>query len=72
LSELQVDIHSSIRGFRTFVETEGKVISEVLTPLLSAVGTIPVSTVECERVFSQMNLIVRPAFEFMEVIEEFF
>jgi len=57
----RIDSRSTVRAFRAFVEADGKIIPEDLKALLSAVGTIPVSTAECERGFSVMNLIITPA-----------
>ena len=57
----RVDSRATIRSFRAFVEGDGKMIPEDLKALLSSVGTIPVSTAECERGLSAMNLIITPA-----------
>ena len=57
----RVDSRATVRAFRAFVEGDGKIIHEDLKALLSSVGTIPVSTAECERGFSAMNLIITPA-----------
>lgn len=57
----RVDSRATVRAFRAFVEGYGKMIPEDLKALLSSVGTIPVSTAECERGFSAMNLIITPA-----------
>ena len=57
---LNVDSRQSIRAFRLFKENGGKRIPPELRPLLLALKTIPVCTAECERGFSQMNLIVSP------------
>src|SRR6218665_2241191 len=43
--------------FGHFVNAGGKTIPSDLKPLLLALNTIPVCTAECERGFSQMNLI---------------
>jgi uncharacterized protein YfbU (UPF0304 family) len=43
--------------YREFKDTQGKVIGPTLRLLLNCVNTIPVSTAECERGFSKMNLI---------------
>lgn len=48
-----------IRGFRDYL-IERK-CSEKLMPLLRALCTIPISSSECERGFSQMNLIATPS-----------
>lgn len=57
---LNVDGRQSIRGFRLFKENGGKRVPPELRPLLLALSTIPVCTAECERGFSQMNLIISP------------
>lgn len=56
----KVNARSSIRAFREFRENGGKTVPPGLLPLLLAVETIPVCTAECERGFSQMNLIISP------------
>jgi hypothetical protein len=49
------------RGFRLFKEHGGKRVSSELRPLLFAFrAIISVCTRECERRFSQMNLITSP------------
>jgi len=53
-----IDSRQSIRAFRIFKENGGKRIPPELRPLLLALKTIPVCTTECERGFSQMNLII--------------
>ena len=45
-----------IRGFREYLME--KTYSEKLLPLVQALHTIPISSSECERGFSQMNLII--------------
>lgn len=47
-----------LRGFRDYV-MEKKMPASLL-PLLNAVKCVPISTSECERGFSQMNLIITP------------
>lgn len=47
-----------LRGFREYL-TEKKCPSSLL-PLFNTMGKIPISTSECERGFSQMNLIMTP------------
>jgi len=54
---LNVDIRSSIRGFREFKDSGGKQLNSQLKPLQAAISAIPVCTAECERGFSHMNLI---------------
>ena len=50
--------HSTINAFRDYVEDHGRHIPQDLHPLLSCSQVIPVSTAECERGFSHMNLII--------------
>lgn len=62
LSErLNVDGRQSVRAFRRYKETGGKIIPDELRTLILALNTIPVCTAECERGFSQMNLIISPS-----------
>ncbi|XP_037540253.1 E3 SUMO-protein ligase KIAA1586-like [Nematolebias whitei] len=49
-----------IRAHREYVESGGKDIRDELKELLTAVDTIPISSAECERGLSQMNLICTP------------
>ena len=56
----RVDVRRSVRAFREYRDTGGKRIPDDLKPLLAAIDTIPVCTAECERGFSQMNLIMTP------------
>jgi len=46
---------NAIQGFRKYIEN--KIINDELKELNILIRTLPVSTVECERGFSQMNLI---------------
>lgn len=57
-TRLSLSIRPAVRAFRKFVESKGKVIDSELKPLMSAVEAIAVSTAECERGFSCMNLTV--------------
>lgn len=57
---LNVDGRQSIRAYRKFRECGGKSVPAELRQLLRALSTIPVCTAECERGFSQMNLIITP------------
>jgi hypothetical protein len=57
---LNLDTRPIVRAFREFKDNGGKSVPEELRPLLLAIDTIPVCTAECERGFSQMNLIVNP------------
>jgi len=56
----QLNARQCVRAFREYRETGGKRVPDGLQPLLTAVDTIPVCTAECERGFSQMNLIMTP------------
>jgi hypothetical protein len=47
-----------LRGFGEYL-SEKKILSSLM-PLLNTISNIPISTSECERGFSQMNLIVTP------------
>jgi hypothetical protein len=57
-TRFKIDTASSLQGMREFIENGGKRISQQLLPLLRTIECIPVSTAECERGFSAMNLIV--------------
>lgn len=46
------------RGFREYLEE--KQIPSSLLPLVNILDVVPISTSECERGFSQMNLIITP------------
>ena len=56
-----VDQRQAVRAFRVYKENGGKCIPPDLQPLMLAIETIPVCTADCERGFSQMNLIMMPA-----------
>lgn len=43
--------------YREFKETNGNVILSGLRIVINSINTLPVSTAECERGFSKMNLI---------------
>lgn len=58
--QFDVDTNACLHSFREFMRNGGKAVPEELCPLLNAVATIPISTAECERGFSAMNLIVTP------------
>lgn len=51
---------SAINGFRDFIESTGDATPDELRPLINCTKVIPCSTAECERGFSQMNLIITP------------
>ena len=52
---LQLNEREMIRGFRAYILE--KKYPEKLLPLIQTLNTIPISSSECERGFSQMNLI---------------
>jgi len=56
----KVDVRRSVRAFRDYRDKGGKRIPDELKPLMTAIDTVPVCTAECERGFSQMNLIMSP------------
>lgn len=49
------DVDEAVMGMREFIETRVK--PAALNTLFACIDTLPVSTAECERGFSQMNLI---------------
>lgn len=49
-----------IRAYRQYRDSGGKDIPDGLKDLFIAINTIPISSAECERGFSQMNLICTP------------
>ena len=57
-SRLQLNAREIIHGFRDYL-TE-RTYSERILPLIHALNTISISSSECERGFSQMNLIITP------------
>ncbi|KAL1249596.1 hypothetical protein QQF64_020601 [Cirrhinus molitorella] len=48
---------TAVRALREYRENGGRLIPEGLKDILTAVTTVPISSAECERGFSQMNLI---------------
>jgi len=48
----------AVRAFRSFVDSGRKIIEDDLRPVISSLAVIPVSTAECERGFSCMNLLL--------------
>jgi len=52
-----INTDTAIRGMRKFVDNNTIVINEELKELDVLIKTLPVSTAECERGFSLMNLI---------------
>lgn len=59
--QFKISFSASRNAFRDFLENGGRKIPEQLTPLINCSCVIPISTAECERGFSQMNLIVTPS-----------
>ena len=55
---LQLNERVMIRGFREYILE--KIYPKELLHLIHALNTIPISSSECERGFSQMNLIITP------------
>ena len=51
------DQRNVIRAYREYRDNGGEMIPDGLKGLLAAVNTLPISSAECERGFSQMNLI---------------
>ncbi|KAK0147671.1 E3 SUMO-protein ligase KIAA1586 [Merluccius polli] len=51
---------SAINGFRDFIESTGDATPDDLRPLMNCTKVIPCSTAECERGFSEMNLVITP------------
>ena len=49
--------HKIFSAFQDFVDSQGRRVLDDLQPLLRCCSCIPVSSAECERVFSQMNLV---------------
>ena len=57
---LGFETRTTVRAFREYRENGGEKVPDQLKPLFLAIDTIPVCTAECERGFSQMNLILSP------------
>ena len=57
---LGLETRTTVRAFREYQENGGKKVPDQLKLLFLAIDTIPVCIVECERGFSQMNLILSP------------
>uniref|UniRef100_A0A671MGA9 HAT C-terminal dimerisation domain-containing protein n=1 Tax=Sinocyclocheilus anshuiensis TaxID=1608454 RepID=A0A671MGA9_9TELE len=55
-----IDSHSVIRAYREYRDSDGKCIHDQLKELFAAVNSISISSADCERGFSQMNLICSP------------
>lgn len=54
----QINQVTAVRGFREFKES--KVINFDIKPLMTVINSITISSSECERTFSSMNVIVSP------------
>jgi len=54
----QIDQVLSVRGFREY--KENKKVNIDIKPLMTAINSIAISSSECERTFSSMNVIVSP------------
>lgn len=52
----KINERESVRGFREYIDNKS-VIPDNLKPLTQAVNTLVVSTAECERLFSAMNIV---------------
>ncbi|MBN3275464.1 K1586 ligase, partial [Polyodon spathula] len=55
-----IESQSVLRAYREFKETEGKMMPEEIKPLMAAVNSVPISSAECKRGYSQLNLTVTP------------
>lgn len=55
---LGVNEKKAQHGFKEYVENGGKNVSEKLRGVVMAVNCIPVSTADCKRGFSAMNIIM--------------
>jgi len=57
-SHFNLSSSNCLKGMREYIENGGKRVPQDLKPLLLIMDSIPVSTAECERGFSAMNLIL--------------
>ena len=57
---LGLETRTTVRASSEYLDNGGKKVPDQLKPLFLAIDTIPVCTAECERGFSQMNLILSP------------
>jgi hypothetical protein len=57
----KVDERPAVRAFREYTSNGGRAVPGDLRSLFISSATLPVSTAECERGFSQMNLIMTPS-----------
>ena len=60
VKRFNVNPETALGDFRTFIDTAGSEIRTNLNQLFTAISTIAISSAECERGFSAMNLIVTP------------
>ncbi|XP_077335488.1 E3 SUMO-protein ligase KIAA1586 homolog [Lithobates pipiens] len=51
---------SICEGFRDYIDNGGEEIPEKLKPVVTAVNSLPVTSGDCERGFSTMNLVMSP------------
>jgi hypothetical protein len=56
--KLRLPIRQCIQGFRQFIDDGGKHYSDDILPLRKAIRSLVVSTADCERGFSQMNIVM--------------
>jgi hypothetical protein len=61
VQHVELNERDMIRGFREYLQLQGKEITKQLLQLKLALETIYISSSECERGFSPINLIVTPA-----------
>lgn len=50
-------VHPTVRAFRCFIDSNGKDVQKEMSELLAAVDTMAISSAECKRGFSQINLV---------------
>jgi hypothetical protein len=60
-NSFQFNERDVIRGFREYLQLQGREIPKQLLQLKRTLETIAISSNECERGFSQINLVVTPA-----------
>uniref|UniRef100_A0A8C5MRD2 Uncharacterized protein n=1 Tax=Leptobrachium leishanense TaxID=445787 RepID=A0A8C5MRD2_9ANUR len=56
----QLNFTSICEGFRDYIDNAGTEIPENLKPAVTAVNSLPVTSGDCERGFSTMNLVMSP------------
>lgn len=59
-SKFSISFPEVKNGYREFKDCDGKFIPDSLRPVFNCVNTLPVSTAECERGFSLMNILCTP------------